>query len=153
MEESQKNLILEKIRQILNLMGFSDYFVSSEEMEDFYFFNIFVDDAKLLIGGRGKTMDALQHLIKIMARKEIKDFPSFVLDINNYRKERIKEIEEGLRDVVREVVQNKKSITLDPMPAHERKIIHLKLSTIPDVATESVGEEPERSVIIKPYSI
>ncbi len=152
MEEAQKNLILEIIRKILNLMDFSDYFVSFEETNDFNFFNIFIDDAKLLIGSKGKTMDAFQHLIKILVRKEVKDCPNFVLDINNYRKKRIKEIEEGLKDLVREVLQNKKSITLDPMPSYERKIIHLKLATVPDITTESVGEEPKRSIVIKPYN-
>jgi len=74
------------------------------------------------------------------------------LDINDYKKKKVEYLREMARDAANEVSLSKKEKNLVSMPAYERRVIHLELADREDVITESVGEEPERSVIIKPAS-
>ncbi len=72
------------------------------------------------------------------------------MDINDYKKKKIQYLKELAKSIAEEVVLTQKEKILSPMPAYERRVIHLELSERKDIATESIGKEPERRVIIRP---
>ena len=74
------------------------------------------------------------------------------LDIQNYKKKKAEYLKELARSLADEVSLTKKEKNLDPMPAYERRIIHLELAERKDISTESIGEEPERKIVIRPCS-
>jgi spoIIIJ-associated protein len=109
-----------------------------------------VEDPQILIGEGGQTLNEIQRLLKAILKRKIKE-PFYVdLDINGYKKKKNEYLKEIARSVADEVSITKKERALSPMPAHERRVVHLELSERTDIITESVGQEPERKVVIKP---
>jgi spoIIIJ-associated protein len=115
--------------------------------------NIKTEDPQILIGEGGQTLTEIQHLLKAILRKKIISEEPFYLeiDINSYKKKKYEYLRELAKSVADEVALTQKEKQLAPMPAHERRIIHLELSGRTDVISESIGQEPERKIIIKPY--
>ena len=111
--------------------------------------NITGDKINYLIGYRGEVLNSLQTLLNNVANKDIKEKCKVILDIENYRIKREKTLQELADKVSKTVIKNKKAITLEPMPAYERKIIHSRLQDNSKVTTRSVGEEPNRKIIIE----
>ena len=101
-----------------------------------------------LIGYRGETLYALQNILSAVAGKGIENKVRVFLDIEGYREKREKTLEELAEKISKTVIKTKKSVTLEPMQAYERKIIHRKLQNNDKVETRSIGEEPRRRVII-----
>lgn len=114
--------------------------------------DITTEDPRILVGQSGRTLTDIQHLLKIILNREIKKEERFYidLDINNYKKKKIEYLEELADSIADETALSKKERILGPMSSYERRIIHLKLAERKDVATESIGEEPERRVVVKP---
>jgi len=114
--------------------------------------NLKSPEPQLLIGERGETLREIQHLLKMILKKKIITTEPFYLDldINDYKKKKISYLKEMARSAADEVALNKKEQILQPMSSYERRIIHLELADRQDVSTESVGEEPERKIVIKP---
>ncbi|MFC1663534.1 protein jag [Patescibacteria group bacterium] len=113
--------------------------------------NLKMDEPQILIGERGQTLAEIQHLLKAILRRKIKE-PFYIdLDINDYKKKKREYLKEMARSVADEVVLTKKEKQLSSMSAYERRIIHLELADRGNVATESIGQEPERRVVIRPY--
>ena len=109
------------------------------------------EEPKILIGERGQTLSEIQRLLKSILRKKIKE-PFYIdLDINDYKKKKTDYLKELARSVADEVVLTKKEKTLAPMQAYDRRIIHLELAGRNNVTTESIGREPERRIVIRPY--
>jgi spoIIIJ-associated protein len=115
------------------------------------------EDPQILIGEGGKTLNEIQHLLKavlkrkLFSKEEIQE-PFFIdLDISNYKKKKYQYLKELARSLADEVSLTKKEKVLSPMSAAERRIIHLELAKRKDVATESIGQEPERRLVIRPY--
>lgn len=111
-------------------------------------FDITGENAGIVIGYRGETLEALQVLAGTLGNKGNKTYIKVVLDIEGYRKKRIKALEELALKRANTVVERKRSITLEPMNPFERKAIHNALQKHPKVKTVSVGEEPYRKVVI-----
>ena len=101
-----------------------------------------------VIGYRGETLYALQNVLSAIAGKKIENKVRVFLDIESYRAKREKTLEELAEKISKTVIKTKKSITLEPMQAYERKIIHSKLQNNELVTTKSIGEEPRRRVVI-----
>ena len=101
-----------------------------------------------LIGYRGETLYALQNVLSAIAGKKIENKVRVFLDIESYRAKREKTLEELAEKISKTDIKTKKSITLEPMQAYERKIIHSKLQNNELVTTKSIGEEPSRRVVI-----
>lgn len=101
-----------------------------------------------LIGYRGETLNAMQTILSSIANKKVKDRIKLILDIGNYREKREKSLEELAEKVSKTVLRNGKNITLEPMTAFERKIIHSKLQENPRIETYSIGEGDSRRVVI-----
>jgi len=143
MEEIQN-----KLKQLIELMGFSDFSINYEEESNRL--SIFISEGdfvfkKLL----PNFVTSLDHLVKLIANK-LKKTETVFIDINNYRQKRENLILELARAASRKVAATKQEMALPPMNSYERRLIHLELSSHPDVKTESVGEGKNRYIIIKP---
>jgi spoIIIJ-associated protein len=114
--------------------------------------NVKGSDLGVLIGRRGEKLASLQHLVNLIVAKREGEWHRIVVDIENYRGRR----EEQLRDVAdraaKRVIQSGKIIQLEPMPAIERRIVHMALVENPKVRTQSVGVEPNRRIVVLPAS-
>lgn len=106
-------------------------------------------DAKLLIGKNGQNLQALEHVVRLMAARR-PEVVSVSLDVNDYRKEKMSELVERVRQVAGRVRETKKSEALQPMTSYERRVVHTELASWHEVTTESVGQEPQRRIVIKP---
>lgn len=107
--------------------------------------NIASDDAGILIGRQGQTLDALQYLLQLVVNS--KDV-NIVLDVANYRdrhKTHLVEVAEGIAE---RVLRRRRRITLKPMDARDRKIIHEAIKPFPELSSSSVGVEPNRRVVV-----
>jgi len=107
------------------------------------------EDSGLLIGLRGQTLQALQFLVNLIVRKQFEGV-RVVLDVENYRQRREFQLRDMAIKVAARVTQTNRSITLEPMPPADRRIIHTSLTDNPDVSTESTGEGEGRKVTIMP---
>ena len=103
-----------------------------------------------MIGKNGKNLNALTFLIKQILQKEIHYNYRFFLDVSDYKEKNDKHLEMLARKIAKEVKETKIEVKLDSMNSYERRIVHNALSNNKYVYTESVGEEPNRAVVIKP---
>lgn len=115
--------------------------------------NLKTEEPQILIGERGEILSEIQHLLKAILRKKIGGEERFYLDIdiNDYKKKKTAYLKDVAKESAEEVILTKKEKILPPMSAYERRIIHVELADNPNIVTESTGEEPERSVAIRPY--
>lgn len=105
-------------------------------------------DLGFLIGYRGETLYAFQNILSAVAGKGIENRVRVILDIEGYKEKREKALEDLAEKLAKTVIKTKKSVTLEPMQAYERKIIHTKLQDNDLVETRSIGEEPRRKIVI-----
>lgn len=101
-----------------------------------------------LIGYRGETLYAMQNILSSIAGKGIQNKVRVILDIEGYKEKREKTLEDLAEKVAKTVIKTKKPVKLEPMKAYERKIIHSKLQQNDKVETNSIGEEPNRRIIV-----
>lgn len=106
------------------------------------------DNIGYLIGYRGETLYSIQNILSSIAGKGISNRVRVILDIEGYKEKREKTLEDLAQKVANTVVKTRKSVKLEPMTAYERKIIHSKLQENDKVETHSVGEEPNRKIVI-----
>ena len=109
------------------------------------------ENARFLIGKNGQNLKSLEQVLRAMFLKKLTDFGNIVVDVNDYRKARAMYIADIARQVVTRVRSTQKAETLLPMSAYERRIVHMELALCPDIATESIGLEPNRRIVVKPY--
>ena len=156
-------------KELLDRMGFEDVHIEERVQGGRTKIDIKIPDARSLIGERGATLAMFQHVVRRVVTKknsETKapspqgsdDFLSGVnvpsraeeqqvdIDVNGYKTMR----ENVLKDFAQDIAQ-KKSVELEPMPSFDRRIIHLALSSFPDLATESMGEGNGRYIVVRPY--
>jgi spoIIIJ-associated protein len=106
------------------------------------------DDLGILIGRRGSTMAALQYLLNLMVTRKFKQHAPFAIDVDGYRQRREESLRELAFRMAERVRATGRSVTLEPMPPNERRIVHLALAKDPTVGTSSVGEGDSRKVAI-----
>lgn len=104
----------------------------------------------LLIGRRGETLSSLQFLLNLLVSRKIQHWPQMIVDVGNYRQRRRESLEGLARRMAERVTQSGRPITLEPMAAYERRIVHLALREDSTVYTQSAGEGSGRKVIIYP---
>ena len=110
--------------------------------------NIEGKDAIFLIGYRGETLYAMQNVLASIASKGLPYRARITLNIAGFKEKREKTLEDLAEKIARTVVKTGKPITLEPMQAYERKIIHAKLQNSNKVTTRSIGEEPRRRIVV-----
>jgi len=118
------------------------------ENEDSIVVKINGDDVGILIGRRGETLDAIQYLSSLVANKGESEYKRVVVDTENYRQKREETLTKLAEKLASRVIKYKKSITLEPMNPYERRIIHSALQNNKYVRTYSIGDEPNRKVVI-----
>jgi spoIIIJ-associated protein len=112
--------------------------------------NISGDDLGLLIGRRGETLRDLQFLTCLMVSRRDGHWPNLIVDVEHYKSRREKSLMDLARRMADKVRASAEPLPLEPMPAHERRIVHLALRDDPDVRTESTGLGEKRKVVILP---
>lgn len=154
-EEKKHNENIQEIEKAeQDIKEFLDNFLTKETKYEVKInnFDIYVDmngeNLNYLIGYRGETINAIQTILTAIANKKSTQKIRLYLDIAGYREKRIKTLEDLAEKLARTVERTKKSVTLEPMTAYERKIIHTKLQNNSKVKTFSKGEEPYRKVVI-----
>ena len=106
------------------------------------------DDLGILIGRRGQTLASLQYIVRLIVAEKLKMWVPTNVDVAGYKKRRYESLRSLALRLAEQVKRNRRLITLEPMPADERRIIHLALADHPDVATQSMGEGEARKVAI-----
>ncbi len=138
--------VLEELLRLMDLKGTVEIGLGSESAK----LNVKGDELGVLIGRRGEKLASLQHLVNLIVAKSQGEWTRIAVDVGNYRGRR----EEQLRDVAeraaKRVIQTGKIIQLEPMPAIERRIVHMTLVENAKVRTQSVGVEPSRRIVILP---
>lgn len=159
-KQVKKEIILTKEEQekaIKNIEEFLKDFVNNMPEGTTYEINsnesyikVEINSEKLgfLIGYRGETLYSMQNILTSIASKGIENKVRVILDIQGYKAKREKTLEELAEKVAKTVIKTKKPVKLEPMQAYERKIIHNKLQKNPKVETVSIGEEPNRRIVI-----
>lgn len=123
---------------------------SPAERESPEILNIVLDDPGMLIGRRGQTLSALQYLVNFIASRKLKGEVRTIIDVAGYRMRRQEDLKNMAIRIADLVRANRRSITLEPMLAWERRIVHLTLKDDPDVNTGSIGYGERRKVVISP---
>ncbi|MBE7041999.1 MAG: protein jag [Ruminococcaceae bacterium] len=112
--------------------------------------NLSGEEMGAVIGRRGETLDALQYLTTLAVNKSSEDYYKISIDTENYRSEREKTLQNLAIRLAEKAKKNRKNVALEPMNAYERKVIHSALQEDDMIHTYSVGEEPNRKIIISP---
>jgi len=112
--------------------------------------NIETPESNLLIGQFGATLKALQHIVRVVARRRADEKVKFLLDVNGYLRQKTSSLSEIAQAAARQAISEKKPVVLRPMSAYERRIVHLELLDSENVKTESIGEGEERRVVVRP---
>ena len=113
-------------------------------------FDIRGDDLGILIGRRGQTLSCLQYIVRLIVAHQRKAWVPITIDVEGYRERRGKALQALAWRMAEQVKAREKPFTLEPMPAYERRIIHLVLADHPDVTTQSTGVDEARKVVISP---
>mgnify|MGYP001130792620 CR=1 FL=1 len=108
------------------------------------------NDLSIFIGRRAETLNALQFIGSLMVGKELGHAVTMIIDVEGYRERRQNQIRQIARRMAEQAVKTGKRQVLEPMPANERRIVHIELRSNPAVRTESIGEDPHRKVVIIP---
>ena len=106
------------------------------------------NDLSILIGRRSETLNALQYISSLIVGKELERLIPLQVDIECYRARRERMLKQLAHRMADQAISTSKRQVLEPMPANERRVIHLELHDHPDVTTESIGDEPNRKVTI-----
>ena len=106
------------------------------------------DDLGILIGRRGQTLSSLQYIVRLIVAHQAKAWVPIVIDVEGYKQRRYGALQALARRMAEQVKVKGRPFALEPMPAYERRIIHITLADDPDVITESIGEGEARKVVI-----
>lgn len=137
---------LSNVFEKMNLEVKIEYTTGEKEIR----INLSGDEMGAVIGRRGETLDALQYLTTLAVNKSSEDYYKISLDTENYRSEREKTLQNLALRLAEKAKRNRRNVSLEPMNAYERKIIHSALQDDDMIQTYSVGEEPNRKIIISP---
>ncbi len=108
------------------------------------------DDLSVLIGGRGKTLNALQCLLNVAINHDSEGWERVIVDAAGYRERRRESLEKCALQTAAQALEEARQISLEPMNSYERRIVHCALADREDIKTISCGEEPYRFIIVSP---
>lgn len=106
------------------------------------------EDLSILIGRRSETLNSLQYITSLVVCKELGKWTPIMIDVQGYRSRRERQLRQLARRMADQAIHTGRRQVLEPMPANERRLIHMELRDHPQVTTESIGEEPGRKVTI-----
>lgn len=146
------------LETLLDLMGVStvvtpiaEFTIDGEEgAEPTITLDVRGDDPGILIGRRGQTLSCLQYLVRIMVGHQTQEWPPIIIDVEGYKRRRFEALQVLANRIAEQVKTRGVPFALEPMPAFDRRIIHLCLAGHPEVTTQSDGEGEMRKVVIQP---
>jgi len=144
--------VVSKMLHLLNLEAqvSANYGASERDGQRNIHVDIRGNDLSVLIGRRSETLSAFQYVASLIVGKETQQFVQLTVDVEGFRDRREKQLIQMAKRMADQVSQSGRRQTLEPMPAGERRIIHIALRDHPDVKTESTGDDPYRKVTIVP---
>jgi spoIIIJ-associated protein len=149
-------LAVQVLEGLLQQMGFAarveraETVLDSQTGSDAVLLDVLGDDLGGLIGRRGETLRDLQFLTCLMVSRDLQRWPNLMVDVEHYRSRREQTLTSLARRIAEQVRKSGESVPLEPMPANERRIVHLALRDDPDVFTESIGQGERRKVTVFP---
>lgn len=151
-----KEQLIEAVKKMASFMDLDCQVEAKEERDEKNNKTLLVsvytpDNARFLIGKDGQNLKALEQILRAMFLKKIDDIGNIVVDVNDYRRSRAIYVVDLARQVVARVRSTQKAEALLPMSGYERRVVHMELASYPDIATESIGAEPQRRIVVKPY--
>ena len=159
-DEPALSLIEEHVRRLLDVMGFATASVrctvgeKGEGRSEQLLISIDAgEDSKLLIGTHGAHLAALQHVIRSLLRQQLEQPAYIILDVNGYRSRREQALATLAESAATRATRQGRTVVLKPMNSHERRMVHTTLAERSDITTESLGDEPNRRVVVKPVFI
>lgn len=143
--------VSEVLENILSLLGFEGSFDVEEKAEG-VFVSIETSDAGKLIGRNGETLSALQLLVNLIVSKQSpeEETKRVIVDVGDWRRSKEEELAHKARTWAQKVIDSKESMELEPMPAWQRRIVHMTIQETDGVDSESVGEGMDRHLVITP---
>lgn len=147
------DMAVEILGELVQRMGFTAQITPSwhdadDHGERYLLLDTHGHDLSALIGRRGETLTALQYLVRLMVNQRLKRWKNIVVDVEQYKERRVNQLTQLAKRMADQVAQSKRAVSLEPMPANERRIVHLALRDHPLVYTQSSGEGDRRKVHI-----
>lgn len=151
--EELEHLAVSLLEDLLQHMGFpaeiaASWRESEDEQEPYLMLDIHGKDLSPLIGRRGETLASIQYLVRLMVNQRIKQWKTIVVDVDQYKERRVNQLTQLALRMADQVVKGGRAVSLEPMPANERRIVHLALRDHAEVYTQSSGEGERRKVHI-----
>lgn len=155
-QEKLSQKIESTLARILDLLGFSATIqVDVSEAEDRKYFEVRInvsDNASELIGNHGRNLEALTTVLNMLIPDDMRTY-SILLDINGYRDERVKYIQDLTKKAIAQVKSSGQPVELLPMKPWERRVVHMSVVDSTDIMTESIGDGSDRRVVIKTTAV
>ena len=152
-EAELATMSVELLSQLVKSMGFeaqvdAEWQDADDNGERYLLLDIHGQDVSPLIGRRGETLASIQYLVRLMINQRIKRWKNIVVDVEQYKERRVNQLTQLAKRMADQVEQSGRAVSLEPMPANERRIVHLALRDHPAVYTQSSGEGERRKVHI-----
>jgi len=155
LEEDVEQIAREALQELLTKMGVRAQ-VSIRPKEEMpqdedappFILDITGDDLGVLIGRRGQTLQALQYITRLIVSREVQHWVNLVVDVEKYKTRREQSLRQLAQRMAERVSFGRQPVALEPMPPHERRIVHLTLRNHPIVTTRSIGKGDQRKVTI-----
>jgi spoIIIJ-associated protein len=156
-EKSEAEIARGALLELLTMMGLEDIRVNARKAEAApgerdtpLVFDVRGPDVSVLIGRRGETLAALQHIARLIVGQEMASRANFIVDVDGYKARREESLRRLAERLAEQAVRTNHRVMLEPMPPHERRIVHMALRNHPQVTTESIGAGDHRKVTIIP---
>ena len=154
--ESALQMAQQILGELLRLMGIEANIIPSNDFPvdagdgivDFPSLNIEGEDLGILIGRRGQTLASLQYMVRLILSQRMDEKIPVIVDVEGYKRRRYESLRVLANRIAEQVRTRKRPFTLEPMPAFERRIIHMTLAGHPDIVTESTGAGEARKVVV-----
>lgn len=152
-DEELTAMAVELLGDLVRHMGFeaqvnATWHEADDNGERYLLLDIHGNDVSPLIGRRGETLASIQYLVRLMINQRIKRWKNIVVDVEQYKERRVNQLTQLAKRMADQVSQSGRAVSLEPMPANERRIVHLALRDHPTVYTQSSGEGERRKVHI-----
>lgn len=146
-----KDITQKRVKELLSFLKIKAD-IDFEESDQALKVRLTNTEAPLLIGYQGENLKALQHILKLLTLKDFDgEIPkAIILDIEDYRKNEEEKLKEFVKSAAEIVKKTGRSEVLSPMSSYKRRLIHMTVKEMPGVTTESIGEDRERRIMIKP---
>jgi len=157
MDQEQRNhIIAETIKKITGFMRLDCQVEIKEEVnqaKETVTVSVYTpENARFLIGKNGQNLRAFEYIIRAIVNNQMPEMQHpIAVDVNDYHKSKALYAIGLAKQIVTKVRSTQRAESLLPMTAYERRMVHMELAAYPDVATESIGEEPHRRIVIKPF--